>query len=79
MAETADGKFDLADAFVFDSSTDIFARPSTEGDMPTEPALFQCVPWKQESPSDSLKDKEATSKVNACFKLSVGQCCDWFN
>lgn len=63
VAETIDGKLDLSDTFVFDASSEIYARPTVHGKLPTQPVLMQCVPWLETKGGDVFKYKEPETKV----------------
>lgn len=41
VAETADGRMDLSDAFYFDAGIEMYARPKVEGIIPTGPRHLQ--------------------------------------
>ena len=67
VAETPDGRLDLADSYVFDLEAGLYARPGMSdksvGDLPAGPLVFQCIPWVERKSADTLKRKDATAKV----------------
>jgi len=43
VAETADGRMDLSDAFYFDAGIEMYARPKVEGVIPSGPRHLQVM------------------------------------
>lgn len=71
VAETADGKLDLADSYIFDSVADIFARPDVVGDIPSGPCQYQTITWRRQVSGDFLKHKSAVRKMLKVVFLPV--------
>lgn len=45
----------LSDAFILNQSDEMFARPTIAEDVPTQPALYQLLPWEHTQTGDTLK------------------------
>lgn len=58
VAETAEGLLNLSDAFLYESSTDLYSRVVAGEGVPAQPALYQVIPWDLEHSGDVLKFKD---------------------
>ncbi|GIL74711.1 hypothetical protein Vretimale_2359 [Volvox reticuliferus] len=82
VAETADGRLLLSDSYVAakaaspdgsgaSSATVQYSRPKLEGEMPSEPLIFQAIPWTERGSSDMFKRKAATNKVKKVYFIGL--------
>ncbi|EFJ46756.1 hypothetical protein VOLCADRAFT_105425 [Volvox carteri f. nagariensis] len=80
VSETKDGKLLLSDSYVAVKSADgggggsptaQYSRPHLDGEMPSEPLLFQAIPWTERGSSDMFKRKAATNKVKKVYFLCL--------
>eukprot|EP00775_Hariotina_reticulata_P004865 gene4865-5110_t len=56
VSETPDGRFNLADCFTLDIKSELFSRPTVEEEVPSEPLMYQLLPWEHTKTGDSLKN-----------------------
>ncbi|MEW5320104.1 MAG: hypothetical protein WDW38_011203 [Sanguina aurantia] len=65
VSETADGRLNLADCYVFEADSSVYATPTITADIPTEHATYQIVPLMQRINGDFMKQKFASEKAQA--------------
>lgn len=57
VAETPDGQLDLSDSYLLDADSDVFARPMTSGELPSNPQHYQSFEVGAEYLGNVLEDK----------------------
>lgn len=62
---------DLTDVFVVEDTTEIAARPTVVGEMPSIPGLFQDAEWYSYFPGNVIEDKEPITWVLKVYLIAV--------
>ncbi|MEW5304405.1 MAG: hypothetical protein WDW36_007016 [Sanguina aurantia] len=71
VSETADGRLNLADCYVFEADSSVYATPTITADIPTEHATYQIVPLMQRINGDFMKQKFASEKMLRVYFVPV--------
>jgi len=77
VAETADGKLDLADSYVFDAGAEVYARPTLGSGLPSGPVPMQVIPWVERRSPDTLKQKPGLAKMRKVYFVGLQSVSPW--
>jgi len=67
VAKDSQGQYDLRDVYLLDNDSGIYARPETAGEMPTDAATYQEIPWISVTDGDPWKGKTGSSSCSRVY------------
>lgn len=71
VRQTPDGALSLAETFILDDNTGASQRPTTIGDIPTEPMFFQPAEIANEYPGNILEGKDEKRTVLKVYLATI--------